>query len=93
MWRLADSTDKASFRHWIEAVDVQLEHVHKWRHSDYVLNRVERSAEPITAGVLARCIVEASLDIERVADFEELGVEDKGPRDISADMSDRRRRA
>ena len=29
VWRLADNLDKSSFRHWIEAVDVQLEHIHK----------------------------------------------------------------
>ena len=39
-------------------------------------NRVRRSAEPITAGVLDRCIVESNLDIEKVEGFEELGTQE-----------------
>ena len=75
VWKLPDSLDKAAFRHWLDAVGIQLEMVHKWKHADYVLNRVKRSDTEISPEVLTKCIVEANLDIEKVEGFEELGTD------------------
>jgi hypothetical protein len=41
VWKLPDDVTKIQWRHWANAVDLQLEAVHNWRHADIVLNRIE----------------------------------------------------
>ena len=43
VWKLADNVDKDGFRHWIDAVDNQLEAVHFLAFPELVLERVRRS--------------------------------------------------
>jgi hypothetical protein len=64
VWKLPDDVSKTQFRHWMNAVDLQLEAVHGWRHADLILNRVKRSEDPIDAEVFERCLHEAGLEID-----------------------------
>ena len=43
VWKLPDNVDKDGFRHWIDAVDNQLEAVHSLPFPELVLERVRRS--------------------------------------------------
>ena len=43
VWKLPESLGKAGFRHWIQAVDLQLEVIHKFKYAGQVLDQVERS--------------------------------------------------
>ena len=58
-------------------MDLQLEAVHGWRHADIILNRIERSEDPIDAEVLERCLIEAGEEIDKLED-DFLPVPDKG---------------
>ena len=49
MWKLPEEVSKIQFRHWINAVDLQLQAVHGWRHADIILNRIKRSEDAIEA--------------------------------------------
>ena len=55
--------------HWLNAVDIQLEAVHGWKCPDYILNRVKRSRDEMTAAVFARCLAEATVDISKDDDI------------------------
>ena len=67
--KLPDHFTKVQYRHWSNAVDIQLEAVHGWRCPDYILNRVKRSPDEMTAGVFARCLAEAAIDISKDDDI------------------------
>ena len=66
VWKLPDDVSKVQFRHWANAVDLQLEAVHGWRHADIILNRVKRSEDPIDADVFERCLHEAGVEIDAI---------------------------
>ena len=66
VWKLPDEVSKVRFRHWLNALDSQLEAVHGWRHADIVLNRVKRSEDPIDADSLERCLTEAEDEIDKL---------------------------
>ena len=51
VWKLPEEVGKPEFRHWIEAVNLQLEAVHGFDHPEHVLNRVRLSTQPITQEV------------------------------------------
>ena len=40
VWKLEDGVDKLKFRHWVEAVENHLEHMHGWDRSSEILDRV-----------------------------------------------------
>ena len=40
VWKLPEDVTKIQYRHWSNAVDLQLEAVHSWNCADYILNRV-----------------------------------------------------
>ena len=63
VWKLPEEVDKTAFRHWIEAVDMQLELVHGLKFASFVLNHVRRAKVAIHAEVLMSCIVAAKLDM------------------------------
>ena len=63
VWKLSEDVSKVQYRHWSNAVDIQLEAVHGWSCSDYILNRVTRCPDPMTAETLSRCLAEAAVDI------------------------------
>ena len=48
VWKLPDNVDKDGFRHWIDAVDNQLEEAHGLPSPELVLERVRRS--PVEVG-------------------------------------------
>ena len=68
VWKLPEDVSKIHFRHWMNAVDPQLEAVHGWRHADIILNWIKRSEDPIDAEVLERCLVEAGEEIDKLED-------------------------
>ena len=65
LWKLPEEVDKTAFRHWIEAVDMQLELVHGLKFASFVLNHVRRAKVAIDAEVLTSCIVAAKVDISK----------------------------
>ena len=73
VWKLPEVATKVQFRHWANAMDIQLEAIHGWKCADYALNRIKRSDGEIDAKVLERCLAEAAVDIERADDIEALG--------------------
>ena len=38
VWKLPQDVTKVQFRHWANAMDIQLEAIHGWKCADYVLN-------------------------------------------------------
>ena len=56
IWKLANGVSKVDFRHWIDAVDVNLEAVHGFDKPDLVLNRVRRMPTEVTKESLRLCI-------------------------------------
>ena len=63
VWKLPEDVTKIQYRHWSNAVDIQLEAVHSWSCADYVLNRVKRCTDPMDPFTFKRCLEEASADI------------------------------
>ena len=41
-WKLPDQISKADFRHWIDAVDLQLEAVHGLPYPELILDKIRR---------------------------------------------------
>ena len=68
VWKLPEEVSKIKFRHWINAVDLQLEAFHGWRHADIIFNRIKRSEDPIDADILERCLVEAGEEMDKLED-------------------------
>ena len=56
VWNLPDDLGKSSFRHWVDAVDPQLEAVHGFQHASFVMNEICRSDAEITAVQFTTCI-------------------------------------
>ena len=48
VWKLPDNISKVQFRHWINAMDLQLEAIHGWKCPEFILNRIKRSPTEIT---------------------------------------------
>ena len=65
VWKIPDDVDKTGFRHWVEAVDMQLELVHGTKFASFVLNHIRRAKVAIDAEVLTSCVVAAKLDISK----------------------------
>ena len=65
VWKLPDDLDKLSFRHWVDAVDQQLEAVHGFKHASFVMKEIRRSAAEITADTFHTCIEKANCRIEQ----------------------------
>ena len=51
------------YRHWSNAVDLQLEAVHSWNCADYILNRVKRCKTIVTPESFKVCLAEAAVHI------------------------------
>ena len=69
VWKLPEDVSKVQYRHWSNAVDIQLQAVHGWSCSDYIINRVKRCPDPMTAEMFERCLAEASVDISSDSDI------------------------
>jgi hypothetical protein len=61
--KLPDDLDKLSFRHWVDAVDQQLEAVHGFKHASFVMNEIRRSDAEITAATFTACLEKANVKI------------------------------
>ena len=70
--KLCEDLTKIQYRHWSNAVDIQLEAVHAWSCADYILNRAKRCADPMTPETFARCLDEATVDISSDPDIDML---------------------
>ena len=68
VWKLPEEVTKVQFRHWVNVMDIQLEAIHGWKNAVYILSRVKRSEDEITAEVLSKCLTEAAIDINRDED-------------------------
>ena len=64
VWKLPDDLDKSSFRHWVDAVDQQLEVLHGFKHASFVMYEIRRSDAEIMAGTFTTCIEKANTKIE-----------------------------
>ena len=64
--KLPDDLDKLSFRHWVDAVDQQLEAVHGFKHATFVMSENRRSDAEITADTFRTCIEKANMKIEQI---------------------------
>ena len=53
-----------AFRHWVDAVDMQLEMVHGFKHANLVMNLLRRSKLEITNRAFEICIGQANLEVE-----------------------------
>ena len=56
VWKLPEDLDKQAFRHWLDAVDQQLELVHGFRHAGFVMNEIRRSNLEIAESAFEECI-------------------------------------
>ena len=59
VWKLEDGVDKLRFRHWVQAVENNLEHVHDWDRASEILDRVRRHEVEIDEDRLDRTINQA----------------------------------
>lgn len=64
VWKLPEEPDKMLFRHWLDAVDMNSEMVHGFKHASLVLNQIRRSKAEITKPVFEACVAQASLEIQ-----------------------------
>ena len=62
---MPENVSKVQYRHWMNAIDIQLGAIHGWKCPDFILNRVKRSPDEVTAKVFERCLAEAATDISR----------------------------
>jgi phage shock protein A len=69
VWKLPDDVTKVQYRHWSNAVDIQLGAVHAWSGADFVLNRVKRCKEPMTERTFNLCLKEATADVSSDSDI------------------------
>ena len=62
--KLPENLDKSGFRHWIQAVDLQPEVIHRFRYTEQVLDQIKRSKVEIAATVLVACLETVNLGID-----------------------------
>ena len=60
VWKIPEDVDKQCFRHWLDAIDQQLELVHGFKHASFVMNEIPRSNIEITEDVFTACVAEAN---------------------------------
>ena len=56
VWKLDDNVDRLRFRHWVEAVENNLEQVHGWDRASEVLDRVRRQEAEVDQDKLEEII-------------------------------------
>ena len=56
VWKLHDHVTKLDFRHWLDAIDLQLEAIHGFAYPDLVLEKVKRFPTEITEAALSTII-------------------------------------
>ena len=73
VWKPPEELDRMAFRHWSDAIDVNLELVHGFRHAGFVMNQIRRSKVEITKPVFETCVAQANVDVEQF--YKGLGME------------------
>ena len=63
VWKLPEDLDKLSFRHWVDAVDQQLEAVHGFKHASFAMKEICHSNVEITSDIVHTCIEKANVKI------------------------------
>ena len=43
VWKLGEKVEKADFRHWLDAIAVQLEAVHQFKYPELILKKIRTS--------------------------------------------------
>ena len=66
VWKRPEVFDKSGFRHWIQAFDLQLEEIHKFKYAEQALGQIKRSKVEITPQVLNSCVATLNLATEGV---------------------------
>ena len=72
VWKLADNVSKLDFRHWLDAIDTQLDVVHGLVFPEILLKKIRRTEVPIDSDVFKLCIDKANAEIQTIdrVDFE-----------------------
>ena len=78
--KLPEDVDKATFRQWIDSIDLSLEITHGWKLPNLLLNHVRRAKVAVDAEVLANCITKANEDFFKMQ--REMKIEPKDGDDI-----------
>ena len=66
VWKLLEALDRCRLRHWIQAVDSQLEVIHKFKCAGQVLDQIKRSKVEVTPKVLETSVETANFAHEGV---------------------------
>ena len=64
VWKLADKVGKLDFRHWVEAVEINLEAIHGWSKPDKVLDLMRREDTEVNTDSLKEIVRRASAKLE-----------------------------
>ena len=64
VWKLADKVGKLDFRHWVEAVEINLEAIHGWSKPDKVLDLIRREDTEVTTDSLKEIARRASAKLQ-----------------------------
>ena len=67
VWKLADKVGKLDFRHWVEAVEINLEAIHVWSKLDRVLDLIGRDDTEVNSDSLKEIVRRASAKLEEDA--------------------------
>jgi hypothetical protein len=78
--KLPEDVDNATFRQWIDSIDLSLEITHGWKLPNLLLNHVRRAKVAVDAEVLANCITKANEDFFKMQ--REMKIEPKDGDDI-----------
>ena len=72
VWKLADNVNKFDFRHWLDAIDTQLDVVHGLVFPEILLKKIRRTEVPIDSDVFKICVDQANAEIQTIdgVDFE-----------------------
>jgi NAD(P)H-flavin reductase len=69
VWRLEDNVDKLKFRHWVEALENNLEQVQGWDRASEILDRIRRQEREIDQGVLESIVDETVIRAYSMANY------------------------
>ena len=64
VWKLSDNVRKLDYRHWVEAMEINLEYIHSCSKPDAVLNLIRREESEVSADSLKTIVRRASEKLE-----------------------------
>ena len=78
MWKLGEKVEKADFRHWLDAIDLELEAIHQFKHHELIFNHIRMRDDVIDDSMLNEIREQVNRDLPHDAevrpidwDFEE----------------------